>query len=124
MGNPDRPNDFNNDDSGIFCISDVQEFETLLAVNADIGQNLFIATWSISECPVHLRNSILQLVRNFDTLLMAYQEKFQCADNIDFFKDWMKKMNVIWAGWNIEQLPKNRYLVGKRVQQIVKCACE
>lgn len=77
--------------------------------------SMFIATWSISETSIRLRNSILPLITSCKAFLIAYLSQFQEVDNIEFFKNWTAaQANVEWQDWSIEHLGKgNRYLIGK-----------
>ena len=76
---------------------------------------MFIATWSISEAPISIRNSISPLVSQFDEFLITYQHQFQGVNNVVFFENWKSSQRAIeWYEWEIEHIPENRYLVGKR----------
>lgn len=102
--------------SGIACISDVGLLREIISDMADKTGSMFVATWSISETPIQLRNSILPLVSSFDAFLIAYQSQFGEVDNIGFFSDWAAaRDDVRWHDWRIKQVPNhNRYLVGMR----------
>ena len=81
---------------------------------------MFVATWSISEIPVYLRNAVLPLVANFDTFLLAYKNSFGEVNNIEYFDNW-KNVNrdVVWQKWDIEHLSENYYLVGSMKNQSI-----
>ena len=100
---------------GVHCISDLEELKEILS-NDKENNSMFIATWSISETPIELRNPVLSLALSFKAFLIGYQAQFGEVDNIGFFKDWTSAQdNVEWQDWQIEHLPnRNRYLVGKR----------
>jgi len=107
-------NDYKKVAKGIVCLSDLEQFKELLIDAADYSNPLFIATWSISEVPVNLRTSILPLVSSFKTLLIAYQNKFEKTDNVEFFRDWREgQKNKTWHHWQIEHLPNSYYLIGQ-----------
>ena len=77
---------------------------------------MFIATWSMSETPVFLREDILSIIAKFDAFIIGYQERFGEVNNKDFFNNWMNNQNNIkWYNWEIEHLPNNFYLMGKRI---------
>jgi len=101
---------------GILCISDMEELKGILSASVESKGSMFIATWSISETPVELRNVILPLVRSFEGFLIGYQSQFREVNNIDFFKRWTTDQgNVQWYEWKIAHIPNhNRYLVGRR----------
>ena len=76
---------------------------------------MFIATWSISETPPELRNNILPCIKDFGMFLIAYQHRFKEVDNIGFFRKWTAaQKDVVWYNMQIEHIPKNSYLLGKR----------
>jgi len=101
---------------GITCISDVGLLRKVISDRADKTGSLFVATWSISETPLQLRNSILPFVSSFEAFLIAYQAQFGEVDNVSFFRDWAAaRDDVQWHDWRIKQVPNhNRYLIGKR----------
>lgn len=100
--------------TGIVCVSDIQELRALLADHIKADNTMFVATWSISESPISIRDSVLTLISEFKLFLIAYQDKFGEVDNVDFFNSW-KGINrsVAWRDWRIEHIPGNNYLVGK-----------
>jgi len=101
--------------SGALCISEIQQLSNILSNDMRSKKSLFIGTWSISEAPYSLRDSILPLVSGFHTFLIAYQDRFQEADNIAFFKQWAATHeNIEWYDRAIEHLPGNRYLMGRK----------
>ena len=52
------------------------------------NNKMFLATWSISETPVEIRNMIFPLVSDFHSFLIAYQDKFEEVNNLDYFSLW------------------------------------
>ena len=109
---PDR---FREEASGIACVSDISQLSALISGQGDMSESMFVATWSISETPVGLRDSILPLLSSFKAFLIAYQAQFREVDNIAFFKGWTAaRTDIQWWDWKIEQIPNhNRYLVGR-----------
>lgn len=108
--------EFGTTGAGVVCISDLEVLQSLLA-GRDKGQNsMFVATWSLSEAPIKLRNAILPLVAQFTAYLIAYQDQFGEVNNREYFGKWRELMNgeVVWHAWEIEYLLGNSYLVGKR----------
>lgn len=100
--------------NGISCVSERSQIERLLQ-NATSKRSIFIATWSISEAPIEKRKSVLNLVKSFDSFLIAYQKSFGEADNIAFFNNWTKDLsNVQWYKCEISHIPNNYYLFGRK----------
>lgn len=93
---------------GILCVSNLDEFRQALPPS---GQDaLFLATWSLSESPVSVREKILPLVDEFDAYLIAYQDEFGQVDNLAFFSAWKNQKPKTWHGFPIEHLPGSYYL--------------
>ena len=65
--------------------------------------DLLIATWSLSEIPLSIREKVAQSAKNF---IMASQFEFAGIDNIKYFNS--LKLDV----FNIEHLPGNFYIMG------------
>lgn len=73
----------------------------------------FVATWSISEAPVSVREQVFNLVADAKFYLIAYQEEFEGVNNLEYFAQFAQnKPNYQWYGWAIEHLPGNHYLIG------------
>ncbi|MCK4809723.1 MAG: hypothetical protein KAS99_02155 [Candidatus Omnitrophica bacterium] len=103
-------------DSGVVCVSDIEELDIILDNHRDEKQSLFIATWSISEVPVSLRKMILPLISRFSSYLIAFQDRFGKVNNNEFFENWQRNYNndLLWFGWKIGHLPGHNYLIGTR----------
>jgi hypothetical protein len=100
--------------TGIDCVSDIQHLIALLADHIEARNTMFIATWSISESPISIRDSVLPLTSEFQSFLIAYQDSFGEVNNVDFFANWQETIrNVAWHSWRIEHIPGNYYLVGR-----------
>lgn len=60
--------------------------------------SLFIATWSLNEVPVKLREEVKNIVKDFNGILIAYNRTFDGVDNVSYFSKWhlelMKKYVV------------------------------
>lgn len=75
---------------------------------------LFIATWSLSEAPVILRDDVLKELPNIKYFLIAYQDSFEKIDNVGYFKKLVHdKKETEWKLYPILHLPGNNYLLGK-----------
>jgi len=105
---------------GVICVSDFEQLETILSDHENITDAVFIATWSLSEAPISLRQNVLSLVRQFEAFLIAYQGYFGNVDNVKFFEEWIGTMkNTKWHNWKIKHLPNhiykdNYYLIGQK----------
>ena len=106
--------DFYKSKNGIVCISDDDLLRDILINRIQETNKMFIATWSISETPVSIRDKVLPLVSDFQAFLIAYQDKFGEMNNLDFFANWQEKIdNITFDGWRINHMPGNNYyLVG------------
>ncbi|MFZ5808323.1 MAG: hypothetical protein ACOY16_03490 [Chloroflexota bacterium] len=105
--------DFVKSNNGIVCVSDLQQLITLLTHGTEAKSKMFIATWSISESPLSIRETVLNLTSDFHSFLIAYQDRSGDVNNLDFFNHWKEtKRKIIWHSWQIEHIPGNYYLVG------------
>jgi hypothetical protein len=90
------PEDLERGEPGITCISDLNQLKKLLQQSAGPDVNsLFIATWSISETSLELRNQIMELVNLFKSFLITYQRRFGEVDNCDYFRRWVESRGSI-----------------------------
>lgn len=98
----------------------LNDFNKLDKIESNEKENtLFIATWSFSETPFALRSKILNKLQSFNIngYLIAYQDDFHDADNIEYFKDFKTSNNHIqWLESKIEHLPSNQYLFGIKIE--------
>lgn len=102
--------------TGVACVSDIDALKDILSTYREYYNSLFIAMWSISETPLHIKDSILSLVSHFDSFLISYQDKFGGMDNIEYFKTYKSNYEheIRWDQWEIKHLPENTYLIGTR----------
>lgn len=81
------------------------------------SKSLFIATWSLSEAPLAIRQQFLTHVAGFDAFLIAYQERFAEINNRDFFERWQDETSES-IDWRHVPIPHirggQRYLFGTR----------
>lgn len=100
--------------SGVICISSIDDLKTVIESSTGNQSCLFLATWSMSEAPIGVRDSILELIKDFDSYLIAYQNYFHEIDNNKYFKAVRSKLNgdTTWQDIKIEHLPGNSYLFG------------
>ncbi|MBA3034974.1 MAG: hypothetical protein FP814_00615 [Desulfobacterium sp.] len=107
---------FNNSKEGAYCVSDLEKLKAIQSNHEEMSNSMFIATWSISEAPIYLRNSILSLISSFKAFLIGYQDQFGEVSNIDFFKNYaVAHSDIKWWDWKIEHLhSENRYMMGQK----------
>lgn len=107
--------DFIDSDSGICCVSSIDQLEPLLLDQGKNLNNVFLATWSISEAPTELRGKLFPMVSNFESFLIAYQDRFEENDNLAYFNEWTRLSPLInWKNIPIRHIPGNHYLFGQR----------
>lgn len=100
-------------EKNISLISDIELFPE--SFNSD-GLNIFIATWSISECGIEFRDKVVSRLGDIDYFLIAYQKNFEGIDNIKYFKDSiMDKEGYYWVNYEISHGLGNYYLLGKKL---------
>jgi hypothetical protein len=106
---------FASSEKGVLLLSDFDQLEKIFD-GVNTHKSLFLATWSISESPMHVRDSFIPLVSGFDSYLIAYQDSFGEVNNVDYFDKWKsKRPDINWVNYPIEQIPGSRYLMGKKV---------
>ena len=107
---------FQSQKTGVTCVSDIDALKDILSTSEGYSNSLFIAMWSISETPLHIKNSILPLVSHFDSILISYQDKFVGMDNLEYFETYKSNYEheIQWDQWEIKHLPGNTYLIGTR----------
>jgi hypothetical protein len=99
----------------IDCISSLDLLAELVSDWSFGGPDLFLATWSLSEAPVSLRNRFLPMVIGFSGFLIAYQHRFGEVDNVKFFRRFQETQhNVRFHRIAIRHLTGHEYLFGTR----------
>lgn len=108
-----QPSGYNNTDDGVFCISSFNELDMVMKhVNT---KSLFIATWSLSESPLEVREKIVPHISSFKNVLIGFQNRFGEMNNYNYFKtltDNLPEYN--WKYQGIPALKDNNYLFGCR----------
>lgn len=77
---------------------------------------LFLATWSLSETPLAVRERIAPALAGFTHILCAYQRRFGEHDNVQYFQSLEKSLTGF--EWQHAECPiyrGNFYLIGARV---------
>ncbi|MEW7981872.1 MAG: hypothetical protein G8D58_08795 [gamma proteobacterium symbiont of Phacoides pectinatus] len=80
-----------------------------------IQVDLMLSTWGLSEAPHDLRDQIIRSV-TADHYLIAFQEKFECVDNITYFESLADALSDKFdiELTEIDYLPRNCYLLASR----------
>ena len=106
------PSEFAEGANGAICVSEFPELASL-----DVpGRRLFVATWSLSESPLAVRNAFLnENTARFDSVLLAFQPKFDDIDNVAYFDSWCEMHpELAWQRESMRHLPNQQYLFAKR----------
>jgi hypothetical protein len=95
-----------------------EDIETLkkLSKNPQSQKNLLVATWSLSETPIELRNKFLTTIQP-KYFLITYQKYFGEVNNEKYFTNFINTTpDILWKKSKMSYLPsqKNYYLVGKK----------
>ena len=104
------------EDADVYLVSSTGDLDAALAgVKARRAQ--FIATWSLSEAPVRVREQVFDAVRGVTSrFLVAYQDTFGEVDNVAYLEGWRSRMDkrpgLTWLDERIDHLPGNGYLFG------------
>lgn len=96
--------------SGVFCISNAEDLQKI----TNQGKSLFIATWSLSEAPLKVRELIFPVAKKLSSWLIAYQKNFGEMNNVDFFNSTMNIQEYKWTDTPIAHMDGNNYLIGTK----------
>ena len=90
-----------------------------------ISNSLFIANWSMSETPIDFRKKIVFEMKNYENILISFQESFENIDNLKYFKNLKSNLksnfhfklilNNFYNG-NIIKREKHYFLIGKKLK--------
>jgi len=107
-------NEFNQSECGIICTSDLAVLDKIIKEYQG-NQNLFIATWSLSEAPLDIRDSFVKLILNFNNFLIGYQNIFGELNNLEYFNNFSKLFNkVSWLNLENNNIQGSNYLFGNK----------
>lgn len=100
----------------ICCLSDPVRLQASLERAPRPGGRLFLATWSISEAPIAVRERVMPLTVGFDGFLIAFQHRFEEIDNGAWLRAWTASLGPAyrWDWVPMTHLPGNSYLFGRR----------
>jgi len=83
-------------------------------VGANTSNSLFIATWSVSESPISIREKVLPMVSNFRYFLFGYQAQFDGVDNVAYFRNYTKTHSDVAWSEIFKNMWSGYYLFGKK----------
>ncbi len=93
----------------------------VLRSNANLVESpdLFLATWSLSESPIELREKIFEVVKSPGAFLIAFQGMLSNpgseVNNLEYFKKFMaQRPGYDWQLTNIQQLPHSYFMLGRK----------
>ena len=87
---------------------------TVQAATAEHRPSLFIATWSLSEAPLAVRNELAPALAGFSYVLLAYQRSFGGYDNVQYFTSLEKSLpDFTWQHAECPVYKNNFYLIGR-----------
>ncbi len=100
----------------------LDDFSKLANIKVNPNENiLFIATWSFSEIPISLRETVLKQLNRFSlkNYFIAYQKQFEDVNNVKYFADFTNiRQDTKWIKYDIEHLKDNCYLFGQKIEFI------
>jgi hypothetical protein len=70
--------------------------------------SLFIANWSLSETPLKFRVKFIKFIKNFDFILISFQEYFEKIDNLKYFNYLKNELSDLFD----IKIVKNKYYKG------------
>jgi hypothetical protein len=102
----------------VCCLCDLTQLRRVIAGarRAQASKALFVATWSLSETPLDIREAVVPLLSGYDAFLIGYQAEFEKVDNPGYFRQFQRSFpQVEWQNWEIDHMRANYYLMGRRV---------
>jgi hypothetical protein len=100
-------------DSSAFSGFSTQSSLKDLRFDQSSSRKLFLAFWSMSEMPTSIRAKLVEVMRQSDVVMIAYQELFGGVNNTTFFDDLFSELDTfVWQVSDISFLPGQRYAIG------------
>lgn len=92
----------------------IEDVEFRTRIDKQIDCDLLIGLFSLSEMPLHTRETIIDLCPS-RSYLAAYGANWGGFDNMGWAMELMKrKKGFTWHNWNVAHLPNCWYLVGNK----------
>lgn len=100
--------------NGIEAVESTWDFDKLPLYTAEYPaeKSLFIATWSLSEAPYSIRDTLLPLITDFQSILIASQMKIRDLDNVAYFQGWQDYLSDM--EWHRRDVRKVMWLAGTK----------
>lgn len=87
------------------------------------SSSLFLATWSLSETPLELRDAWQSILAQFSFFLFGYADRFEGVDNTRWFGQYTaSRPDVRWHRWAIPHRPRRTYLIGAPAEKAAPLA--
>jgi hypothetical protein len=90
----------------VYLVSDIKFIKKLLERNSN---KLFLSTWGISESPINIRHAFKNIINSSNSILLAFQKKFNDINNLQYFKKRFYKKNIFLK--KINHIKNNFYLI-------------
>ncbi len=92
-----------------------EEYSSLAELAARGAPSLFVATWSLSETPLEVRQRVAAVLPQFTHVLIAYQRRFGDHDNVEYFTSLQGSLpQFSWLHAECPVYGNNFYLIGRR----------
>ncbi|MFC3395068.1 hypothetical protein [Brenneria rubrifaciens] len=97
----------------VLLFHDPDKWESVLNTISGYKKNLFISTWSLSECPLYIRKITRDHLHLFKYFLVGFQEEFGETNNILYFNEIKDNLEQVeWFEEIMPMLPKHHLLIG------------
>lgn len=94
---------------------DLNNLQFINSINEKNEVDMFIAMWSISECPIALRDVIFSKIEP-RYYLIIYQHAFDGIDNQFYFNRLMEsKSQYRWTTYQVPEIENSFYLFGEKI---------
>ena len=96
------------------CVDRIEIAKDFLA-EFDVSKSLFIATASLSESPIELRDIIKIMILDFKGILISFAHDMRDINNLGYFTGWTENTNYTWKFMKADKTRADRsYLFGMK----------
>jgi len=78
------------------------------------SKSLFVATFSISECSMEIRDKVEEDIQKHDYIFIIHNQQFDGIDNLVWGKDLVKKLDNHNTEYFFEDISAKWWLIGRR----------
>lgn len=78
------------------------------------SKSLFVATFSISECSMEIRDKVEEDIQKHDYIFIIHNRQFDGIDNLAWGKDLVKRLDNHDTEYFFEDISSKWWLIGKR----------